>query len=270
MSVSTARAEPKLIARLATQWRVIVTLMIREGLASHTHETLGFFWVIGEPMLLTCGVMVMWTITGRDSAHTNVSVLAMALSAYTHIQLWRLGVLGSLQIIKHSGWAFYHSDIQVIDILLAHILVKSVSIFTSFVILCTFLTLFGMIPPIRDPGLILAAWGLDTLFVFSFATLMSGLAGLNEYVEKITHPLMYLTLPITGAFVLTDWLPPTAKTFVEWVPLANCMEMFRAGMFPLSVKTYYSVPLIVLSSLFILAIALPIVNYARRNLDIPS
>jgi capsular polysaccharide transport system permease protein len=265
MSVSSARSEVSLATHAAAQWRVIVALMIREGQANYSQETLGFFWIIGEPLTLTCGVIALWTLMGRGGGHAAVSVVAFALSAYTHIQLWRLGVLSCLAIIKNSAWMFYHPNVHVMDIIFANLLIKSVSIFTSFVVICTVVTLFGIIEPIRDPGLMLAAWGLDTLFVLSFATLMAGLAALNEYVEKITHPLMYLTLPLTGAFTMTDWLPPQFKFVLEWSPLANCIEMFRAGMFSLSLKTYYSVPLILLSSLFLFATGIPIVAYARRQ-----
>jgi capsular polysaccharide transport system permease protein len=109
MSVSAARTGPSFAARAAAQLRVIVALMIREGQAQYSTETLGFFWVIAEPLTLTCGVILLWSLTNRDAAHGNVSVVAMALSAYTHIQLWRLGVLPCLNIIKNSGWLFLSS-----------------------------------------------------------------------------------------------------------------------------------------------------------------
>ena len=147
---------------------------------------------------------------------------------------------------------------------------ESISIFTSFIIIYSALLLLKVVDPVRDPGLILAAWCLDTLFCTSFSILMAGFAGLSEIVEKLMHPLMYLTLPITGAFAMADWLPPRYKMIVEWVPLANCIEMFRAGVFPLSIKTYWSVPLIALSSLFLLAIGLPVLEYARKKLDVPA
>ena len=141
MSVSAARSELSLAARRGAQLRVIVALMIWEGQAYYSQETLGFFWIIAEPLMLTCGVICLWTLTNRDAAHGDVSVVAMALSAYTHIQLWRLGVLPCLHIIKKSGWMFYHPGIKVIDAIIAHVFMKSVSIFTSFVIICTFVTL---------------------------------------------------------------------------------------------------------------------------------
>ena len=189
----------------------------------------------------------------------------LAVTGYSHIQLWRLGVLSSLHIPWMSRGCIYHRNITIVDLVFANVCMKSISVFTSFVILATTCVLFGLIEPIRDPGLVVAAWCLDTLFVLSFTVLMAGLAGLSEYVSKLLHPLMYITLPVTGAFVMADWLPPSMKAIVNWVPLANCCEMFRAGVLPLSVKTYWSVPLIVVSSLFLLAIGLPVLDYARRN-----
>ena len=54
--------------------------------------------------------------------------------------------------------------------LAAHVLVKSVSVFASFVVLYTIMILFGVLDPPRNSALIVAAYGLDTLFVLSFAT----------------------------------------------------------------------------------------------------
>ncbi len=109
-------------------------------------------------------------LSGRLANHGDVSIVAMALSGYTHLQLWRLGVLPCLNIVKGSGWAYYHPNIHVMDIIVAHVLVKSVSVFASFVVIYTIMILFGILDPPRDPALIVAAYGLDTLFVLSFAT----------------------------------------------------------------------------------------------------
>jgi capsular polysaccharide transport system permease protein len=259
-----------LAANLRGQWRVILALMIREGQAKYTTKTLGFFWNVGEPLLLTCGVIVLWLVTNRGEGHGNINVIALALTAYTHVQLWRRTVLPSLILLHHTGWMFYHQDIHVFDVVIAGTLIESVSIFTSFTIIAMACILFGAMDPIRDPGLVLAAWCLDTLFCFSFSLFMAGVAGLSEMVERLMHALMYLTLPLTGAFAMTAWLPPRFRVIVEWVPLANAIEMFRAGVFHLDVKTYYSVPLIVFSSLFFIAIGLPVIEYARRKVDIAT
>ena len=113
--------------------------------------------------------------------------------------------------IRRSGWLFYHQNIKMFDVFLARGILVSVSVFASFVIVASVGVLFDFMPPISDPGLIVAAWCADTFFVMSFASVVAGVSGLSEVVEKLLHPLMYLTLPLTGAFTLTSWLPPPPR-----------------------------------------------------------
>lgn len=63
MSNSDVRPKVPLFASFAIQFRTIGALLIREAQSRHSTETLGFFWVIAEPLMLTCGVIVLWTLT---------------------------------------------------------------------------------------------------------------------------------------------------------------------------------------------------------------
>jgi capsular polysaccharide transport system permease protein len=109
---------------------------------------------------------------------------------------------------------------------------------------------------------------VDTVFVLSFASMVAGFSELSEFTEKILHPLMYLTLPLTGAFTLTAWLPPRARVIVDWSPLANACEMFRAGVFPESVKTTWSLSFILGSSLVLFLIGIPLMVQARKIISV--
>ena len=265
---SKTEPRPSLAASFAVQTRVVVALLIREAQSRYSQETLGFFWTIGEPLILTCGVFVMWSMAGRGESHGKVGLFAMAVTGYSHVQLWRLVVLSSLSSIRHNAWLYYHQNVNAFDVFLARSLLLSLSIFVSFVLLASVGVLFDLMDPVRDPGLIIAAWCLDTLFCMAFASVMAGLSEMSDILEKLLHPLMYITLPLTGVFALAQWLPPRARVVVDWSPLANIAEMFRAGVFPLSVKTTYSVPFIVVSTLFLFAIGLPLMSYARRQIAV--
>lgn len=65
-SIHTPTKLPRatLFASAALNARIVGALMMREGTMRFGHENLGFFWVIGEPMFLTVGVMGMWTVSG--------------------------------------------------------------------------------------------------------------------------------------------------------------------------------------------------------------
>ena len=218
--------------------------------------------------MLTVGVIVMWSITGRGEHSGKVSIFAMAVTGYSHIQLWRMTSMGALGSLRASGWLLYHQHVTLFDVFLARNLLISVSVFTSFVIVAAFGALFGFMDPVRDPGLTVAAWRVDTFFCLSFASVVAGLSEFSELVDKILHPLMYLTLPLTGAFALTIWLPPRARVVLEWSPLANACEMFRAGVFPESVKTVWSLPFILGSSLVLFLIGIPLMNQARKVITV--
>jgi capsular polysaccharide transport system permease protein len=268
LSSADVRAKASLLASAAIQARTIRALLIREAQSRYSNETLGFFWVIGEPLMLTCGVIALWLLTRRGGHYSDVSIVALALTGYSHLQLWRLTVLGAIHALRRTGWLFYHQNVGALDVLIAQGLLQSLSIFTSFVLVCGACVLWGVFPPVRDPGILVAAWVLDTLFCMSFAIVIAGLSELSEFVEKLLHPLMYLTLPLTGAFTMTSWLPPRAREVLYWSPLANACEMLRAGLFPLSVKTYWSASFILISSVALLAVGLPLVTYARRRITV--
>jgi capsular polysaccharide transport system permease protein len=253
---------------LAVQMRVIFALIVREAQTKYSQETLGFFWTVAEPLILTCGVILLWTVTGRTDAHGEVTVFGMALTAYSHIQLWRLTVSDSIGSIKRSGWLFYHQNIKLFDVFLARSLLISVSVFTSFVIVATVGVLFDFMQPMRDSGVVVVGWCADTVFCMSFASVIGGASEFSEFIEKMIHPVLYLTLPLTGAFTLTTWLPPRARALVDWSPLANACEMFRAGVFPESVKTSWSLPYMLGCSLVLFLIGIPLMIKARKIINV--
>ncbi len=268
MSTSGIAGRQRFSKSFMIQMRVIFALMIREAYSKYSQETLGFFWIIAEPMLLTCGVIILWTVTGRGEARGQVTIFAMALTAYSHIQLWRQTVASSMGMIRNSGWLYYHQNVKMFDVFVAQSILISIGIFTSFVIVAAVGTLFDFMQPVRDPGLVVAAWCVDTLFCMSFATVVAGVTELSELIEKFVHPLMYLTLPLTGAFTLTSWLPPRARSIIDWSPLANACEMFRAGVFPEAVKTTWSLSFILGSALALFLIGIPLMIKARKIVDV--
>jgi capsular polysaccharide transport system permease protein len=268
MSATSLTPRPKFSTSLLVQIRVVTALIVREAQAKYSKETLGFFWTIAEPMILTIGVIILWTFTPAVEARGQVSIFAIALTAYSHIQLWRLVVLGSIGSIKHDGWLFYHQNVKMFDVFLARGILLSLSIFASFVIVACAGILLDFMRPLSDSGLVVAGWCVDTFFVMSFASVVAGLSELSEFVEKLLHPLLYLTLPLTGAFTLAIWLPPRLRAIVDWSPLAEACELFRAGVLPESVKTIWSLPYILGCSLLLFLIGIPLMNHARKIISV--
>src|SRR5258706_169269 len=221
---------PRLKFSLPVQLRVIRALMIRDAMSRYGHENLGFFWLMGEPILLTCGVTALWSLT-KATHGFNINVIPFALSGYSMIQLWRTLVFRSLRAMRQNTGLVFHANVRFFDILVARALLDTIGILTAFFIAYVPLALFGFIDPIHDPLLLFGAWFLVAWFSFGVGLILAGLTEISDAFERFVHPIMYITIPITGTFYMVYWLPEKVRHLALWSPLVHGSEMFRAGLF---------------------------------------
>ena len=257
------RPRPTFWRSLGVNSRVIGALIMREGTMRFGHENLGFFWVIGEPLLLTTGVMGMWTISGQTHGH-GIGVVPFALSGYTMITLWRHLSGKMVHSIRNSMGLLFHRNVSLLDVLLAKCLLEVIGIMAAFFVAYTPLTLLGVLDPMPDPLLFAGGYFLQAWFGTAFGLIIAALSEMYEATEQILPPLLYITLPFTGVFNMAAWLPQQWRSATEWSPLVTNIEMLRAGMLGGDTVYYYYPMYTVYWSLGLTAIALPLVQYARR------
>ncbi len=251
-------------AAAKVQLRVVQALMIRSVMVRYGHSNLGFFWLLGEPLLLTCGVMVMWSITGAEGGH-GVGVVPMALTGYSFITMWRHIVGHSTHAIQHSSNLLYHRNIKILDIVLADTALEFVGITSAFLTAYIPLYLYGLIGPVTDPLLLFGGFFLAAWFSFSFGLILTGICALSEPASRFVAPIMYITLPFTGVFFMVSWLPDQYQNLILWSPLVNCIEMIRGGLFPTYLATYYYPWYVVMWCLAMTAFGIPFVHYAQEH-----
>jgi capsular polysaccharide transport system permease protein len=147
---------------------------------------------------------------------------------------------------------------------LARCVLETVAILTAFFVAWTPLALLGFVDPMRDPLLFAAGYLLQAWFGTAFGLIVAALSEIFEATEQILPPLLYITLPFTGVFNMAGWLPETWRNAVLWSPLVTNIEMLRAGMFTGDNVAYYYPMYVVYWSLGLTAVALPLVQHARR------
>lgn len=260
---SPTRPRPTFWRSFLVNARVIGALIMREGTMKYGHENLGFFWVIGEPLVLTTGVMAMWTVGGQTHGH-GIGVVPFALSGYTMITLWRHLSGKQVHAIRGSMGLLFHRNISMLDVLLAKVLLEVVGILTAFFVAYTPLALLGFVDPIHDPLLLAGGYLLQAWFGGACGLIICALSEIYEMTEQIVPPILYISLPFTGIFAMAAWLPQAWREITLWSPLVNNIEMFRAGMFGGDVQTFYDPMYSVWWSLGLTAVALPLAQYARR------
>lgn len=107
---------------IGNQLKCIDALLIRHVMMKYGREKLGFLWVAIEPMLLTAGVLTIWTLLKGTYDH-GIKIVEMVLTGYMLLTLWRHITNSMIHLIKFNVSLMYHSRITVIDIFLSRSIV---------------------------------------------------------------------------------------------------------------------------------------------------
>lgn len=250
---------------LQTQSRVLSALIVREALARYGHGNLGFFWVLAEPLLFSAAVMGLWALT-KHAHMEGVGLVLFVLSGYCCLTLWRHMVGRAARGISQRSALLYHANIKPLDLLLATSILEVLGVFAAFVVAYAPLYMFDVVHPVRDPLLAIGGFLMLGWFAFGLAMVLAGLSERFDLLEKFITPAMYVTIPLTGVFMMVDWLPQKAQHVLLYSPMVHAVEMFRAGLMPEDIITHYSVSYLVLCCGFVTAIGILLMQNVQKHL----
>ncbi len=250
-------------ARLDVQLRVIRALILREIMTRFGRHSLGFFWVMGEPLILALCVMLAWTVA-KHKLEGDVGIVPFVLSGYTLLTMWRHVVARSVHCFRQNSGLMFHRNVSYIDALIARTLLEVGGAGIAFWVAYIPFLLLGVMDPIYEPRQVIGGWLLLGWFSFSVGMLLAGLSEIYEIFERFVQPIMYITLPLTGMFFMISWLPDRAARVMMYSPVANCFEMFRGGLMGHNVDAYWDAAYTVKCCLVITALGLLVVQKARR------
>lgn len=254
------------VAALRMQFRVIGALMMREAMTRFGRENIGFFWLMGEPLILTVGIMIIWSIAGLTKGH-NVDVISFALTGYTVLTLWRHITGRAVHCFSQNSGLLFHRNIHFLDTLISRTLLETTGTGIAFFIAYIPLYLLDLIDPINDPLLLVAAWLILAWFSFGVGLIIAALTEMSHVVEHFVQPFMYLTLPVTGTFFMVEWLPQNYQALVVYSPLVNINEMFRDGLFGDKIETHWYISYTIIWCIALTAIGLFFANRARERIQ---
>jgi capsular polysaccharide transport system permease protein len=262
------RAASDFLTRFRIQMRVLHALMLREMMTRFGRDNLGFFWLMGEPLILSLAVMVMWSAGGHKPGGNDVGIVPFVLSGYTMLTLWRHITSRSVHCFRQNAGLMFHRNVNFVDALVARALLEIGGTGIAFLVAYIPFYLFDIMAPISDPLLVVGGWLMLGWFSFGVGLLLAGLSEIYELVERFVQPLMYVTLPLTGMFYMVSWLPEHMARIVVYSPLVNCFEMFRDGLLGHAVDAYWDMLYLVKCCLVLTALGLLAVNKARRHIRV--
>ena len=254
---------------LRVQLRVIGALMMRELHTRYGRENIGFAWFIGEPIIFTFGVILLWSQTRGLSDH-GISLVAFVLTGYTPLTMWRHCFAQSVNSLKGNGSLLYHRQITFFDILVARCGIEIAGAMLAFIIgIIVFAAILGVVDyPSGNIGLLMLGWLLSAWYSLATAMLIGPVSELSHVAEKFASVVGYANIPLCGAFWMVDWLPAYLHQYVVWIPSVSAYEMIRSGYFGGQVKSYYDPLAASFVCMGMTLLALSMMKRARNHLAV--
>lgn len=230
----------KLIDDFSLQARVIYALIMREIHTRYGRENLGFFWVLGEPILFCGGVTILWTAI-RPSHEHGLPMTAIVITGYVPLTMWRHCLGHSVKAFEANGSLLFHRQVTPITIIVARAVLELMGTIMAGMIVVLGAILFGFMKPPQYYGMVYLGLFFQAAFCMATAMIFASLSEMSELVEKIMSVVSYLALPFTGAFTMVDWLPPKYRWYMMLSPSVDNIEMIREGQFGLNAHAHYDV-----------------------------
>lgn len=222
------------------QATVVHALLLREMQTRFGRNQLGFLWLFLEPLMLAGAIATMKWAAGIGQEHPGISVFVFALAGYLPYFTFRAIISRAPGTLHSNMTLLYHSNIKLIDVVLARHLLEMAAIITVMALIVAGFAIWVDLQPNSIPTLL---GGLLLLFAFAngLGLMAAAASAASEMAERLIHPLVYLSLPISGALTALHSLPPWLRELFLLNPQANIHEMVREGFFGHLLPSYYDV-----------------------------
>lgn len=227
-------------SKAATQIRVIGALFMREMLTRFGNSRIGFVWLLAEPMSLALMISTMHWMSSHDLPN-GLPVFLFYAMGYTPFVMFRSIVNRGANVINANMSLLFHRNITLLDVAVARNLMEAA-------VCCTIITLFITVAAVffnewpHAPALLLFGLMMSALLGHGLSMVLAALQVFYEPIERITHPMTYLLMPISATFYMLSMLPEESRQALLWNPLVHVHEMNRWAQFGDRVVPYYSIP----------------------------
>lgn len=255
----------RIISSLKIQSRVIRALFIREMISHFGRNNIGFLWMFIEPMMFSIGVAVLWTLIHHDRG--SIPVAGFALTGYSALVAWRHCVGKTSVAVKANQGLLYHKNVTVLDLAINRVLFEFLAVTFSFFFLTLLFYVLNLSPLPENFLKALSAWALLGWFFGCAGFIALYFDHSSDIFGKIWHVMLYLTIPFTGALVMTDWLPKEAQRILLFSPMVHGVEMLREGFFGEKINALYSLRYLISFNIISSFIALALISKVKRTLS---
>jgi len=221
---------PRRRSPLQVQASVIGALILRELHTRFGRENIGYLWIFAEPMLLAVAVAALHSREHMPIAG-GVKSVPFAIAGYTLFIMFRSMVSRAETLLEANRPLLNHRRVTIFDMLLARALLEAASTTLVLSLLLAGAWVLNLFDAPADLLLMAGAVTLLAWFSFALSMIVTAMAHESPVAGRLIHPLLYLSMPLSGAFFTMLWIPEGLRDMVAWIPTVPMFEMMRLGMF---------------------------------------
>ncbi|WP_295708257.1 ABC transporter permease [uncultured Brevundimonas sp.] len=256
-----------MIASIRYHSRVIGALFMRETITRYGREGLGFLWLIGEPLIFCLGVMGLWAVIKPEYEH-GVRVAPFVMTGYMCLLLFRHIVGYNLNALQANVGLMHHRAVKPLHIYVSRALMEFAGATVAFAIVYAILLVLGAVSRPHDILLLYGGWLILFWFSTGLSLTFSALSIRFEVMERVVPVFMYLMIPLSGAFIMVDWLPDAYQKIYLLIPMPHTVEMVRGATFGEFVPTHYHPWYPIAWSAALTLTGLTLLATARQRVDV--
>lgn len=249
------------------QARVIGALMMRELHTRFGRDNLGFLWFIGEPVLFCAGVAIVWSAI-RPAHEHGLSTTPIVITGYVPLTMWRHCIGRSVLAFEANGSLLFHRQVTPLDIIVSRTVIEVMGTISAGLLVTVGAILVGRMDPPADYGLLYTGLLAQIAFCFATALILAPLSERSEIVEKAIGLVSYVSIPLSGAFTMVDWIPQHYRWILLASPSVESVEMIRGGQFGRLAHAHYDLTYDICVNFILILIGLSMTLRVRKYITI--
>jgi capsular polysaccharide transport system permease protein len=255
------------VAEIDKHRRIIFALVMRELSTRYGRNDLGFLWVLAEPMVFAGAVAGLWSVI-RPPFEYGIRVVPFTITGYMPLILVRQTAGFSVNAIKVNQALLYHRHVTPLHLFIGRFAVEFIGITFGYMLIVTVLNFFGVMPLPKDILVLIGGWALLAWLAFGVALIIGALSEIFEPVERFVGVVTYILIPLSGAFFMASALPPSYRNLALALPFIHCFEIMRGAYFGEFLKTYFSVPYVLIWASGLTLAGLLTVQFVRSRVEV--
>lgn len=256
-----------ILSLFSLQFRVIGALMMRELHTRFGRHGLGFLWIIGEPILFCAGVAIVWSAI-RPAHDHGLPTTAIVITGYVPLTMWRHCLGRAVMAFEANGSLLFHKQVTPFDIIISRVILEIMGTLCAGILVSSVAIILGFMEPPKNYSILYLGLIFQMIFSLSTALIVAPITQRSEIFEKFIGIISYLSLPLSGAFIMVDWIPQKYRWILLLSPSVDSIEMIRDGQFGSNAHAHYDIMYTIWINFLLVIIGISLTLRVKKYINI--